>query len=106
MKVFAIERSSDDYRPQIDFEDEFNQQNNWELLGEITIPHWPGRNGVLRDVADYQPIDVIVDHPMALQWDNYRLPGLIGLFSERATEIFRQSAHRRFRFLPARLNNA
>ena len=58
--VFDCSWSTEDGRPEIDFEDLDNRKNDWLTIGEVI-------DGT-RPVTDFPAVSVRVRHPDAIEW--------------------------------------
>ena len=95
-EICQIESTLEEDRPWIDFELPENSSQNWELVDDI-----------FRDRATVEgplPVEVRVNHPEALEWDYYSIPGTSGAFSHRAWLLLSPVARTHFSFYELRLN--
>jgi hypothetical protein len=93
-KVFIVYFSQSTKRPFI--ENSLNRHINWVEFDEIA-------EGI-RPLADYKPVELIVDDPDATQCDYYICDGTHPVFSARAVSSLGDAAFKHFRLLPATLN--
>lgn len=95
-QVYECRPSYEDERPEIDFEDEVNGQNDWLTVGEVL-------DGI-RPVIDFPIVSVQVRQPDATQWDCFMVAGTRGLFSQRFIDAVGNASLQGITLHPAKLN--
>jgi hypothetical protein len=95
-RVYNCRPSCEDDRPQIDFEDISNEQNDWLTVSDVLEGTLP--------VTEFPEVKINVEHPDATLWDCYMDGGARGLFSQRFVDAVGHTAFCGLKLLPATLN--
>jgi hypothetical protein len=96
MTVYELRPTSDDDRPQIDFQHpraSATPESVSNLETCATLPSPP-------------PARLFGSGPSTTSWDFFAVPGTLGLFSQRAVELLSPHANGCFGFVPATLDGA
>lgn len=95
IKIYEIGISSEENRPEINFE--IQENIDWALIDECL-------QGI-RPISEYYLINITIDDKLSSEWDYYACPGTLGLLSNRAIQVLGKDAFENYELVPAKLNN-